>query len=517
TEEALAKFIFQITKVTLQSFNQALTMGIAETTATNFMTRLSALSNEQITAAKNNSGLYDDAMTLVSQVPVFKRQIEDSEKFYKKLESMSEEEAKAKADENDPEWQLQVVNNGNVYLVAQMIKEVKIGDKSLYDLFMQEELTAKELYPLVSVMSKGQIGSVNFVGFFPLLQSTGELKEDQKTEISETKVDMKKPEVISAYYGVDRAMFSNDVAVTRAADAEMSATGNKSPLSGQTASTGKILTEVALGISTAATVGLGISLIRLASIVNASEAVLTKTVNGLSLISINSAIKDMTAIAVNKPLGIEIMNSAKTNIGILNKMQILNIGMCVAIVLTLVCTGLLIWQIWDEYNQDYTKIPKIMLDLQSKNDVNNFIRYDAVPGLGDYTKDTSGDLNGFVGERWNALYTTKDPKAGKPILANVYAFSDNKPKKENLKPVHEFGVTTATNCNNFTHNGTSSDKIYLYFDQDLNYSENKVAGTIFSTQFMAPIIAGIAGILLGFAGTYVVLKKKKKRDEELPA
>ncbi|MEG0570980.1 MAG: hypothetical protein RR497_04970, partial [Oscillospiraceae bacterium] len=507
TEETLAKFIFQITKVTLQSFNQALTMATAETTATNFMTRVSALSSKDISAAKNDSGLYDDAMTLVSQVPTFKRQIEDSQRFNIMIESMTEGELKAQADKNDPDWNIRLVNNLNTYLVAQRIKQVKIGDKSLYDLFMQEEVPVKELYPLVSVMSKAQIASVNFVGFFPLFQSTVELKEDQKTEISDAKVDMEKPEVISAYYGVDRAMFSDEVAVTRAADAEMSATGDKSPMAGQTASTGKILSAVAVGISAAVTVALGISLIQLAKIVNNSAAIWTKTVNGLSIFSITETIKDMTrVIAVSSADSAQVLaTSAASNIGILNKMLILNIGMCVAIVLTLICTGLLIWQIWDEYNRDYTKIPKIMLDLQNKNDTNNFIRYDVVPGLGDYPKDTSGDLNGFVGERWNALYTTKDPKAGKPLFANISVFKDNNPRKENLKPVHEFGVTAATNFNNFTHKGSSAKKIYMYIDQDLNFGTS--TGTMFTSQFMPPIIAGIAGILLGFAGTYVVLKK----------
>lgn len=131
--------------------------------------------------------------------------------------------------------------------------------------------------------------------------------------------------------------------------------------------------------------------------------------------------------------------------------------------------------------------------------------------------DVSGpraDLNGWSGRQWNALYVTKDPKAGKPILSdNICALADLEQSGLERSFAHAFGESVPYNLNRYATED-SLGGLYLYFDRLTEYGEK--TPTIFTaTDLRLAIVGGsLGGIIIGAVAAYVGYECKKRKQQE---
>lgn len=141
-------------------------------------------------------------------------------------------------------------------------------------------------------------------------------------------------------------------------------------------------------------------------------------------------------------------------------------------VIALLCIGFyyMITAIIDSinyYNPVYTDIPLEMYDYfedlpDPENDgalYDKYIKYDAVT-------DQSGkaaDLNTWQGLKWNALYSTKDPDAGNPILAHTFMVKQGDgTTNHGYSPLKKFGEVVSYNTNNHVYS-SSAAATYIFF------------------------------------------------------
>ena len=182
-------------------------------------------------------------------------------------------------------------------------------------------------------------------------------------------------------------------------------------------------------------------------------------------------------------------------------------------------------QIHDHYHPKYDEIPMAMVDLVKTVDGDRYIKYDVVLDM--KLKDGAyhaADLNAFEGERWNALYYTKNSEAGNPLLADFEISNSDNRAGEGYSPVHRFGEKICYDLNKYNFS-SNSDTIFLSVRQSENVKSDvsdvpDVVGAIFETGFWA--LAGCIGVAIGVGGTVLtnsLLNKKKSKednDKEIP-
>ena len=99
------------------------------------------------------------------------------------------------------------------FSVSTLLKESPYGKgKTLYDLFMDENLTKKDLYPMAYLLSNGQKSIIETMGVYPLFEGAlSEYSEMDSELLDEVDID---ENVYSVYEGVDRSVFDGDTAIT---------------------------------------------------------------------------------------------------------------------------------------------------------------------------------------------------------------------------------------------------------------------------------------------------------------
>ena len=99
------------------------------------------------------------------------------------------------------------------FSVSTLLKESPYGKgKTLYDLFMDENLTKKDLYPMAYLLSNGQKSIIETMGVYPLFEGAlSEYSEKDSELLDEVDID---ENVYSVYEGVDRSVFDGDTAIT---------------------------------------------------------------------------------------------------------------------------------------------------------------------------------------------------------------------------------------------------------------------------------------------------------------
>ena len=211
-----------------------------------------------------------------------------------------------------------------------------------------------------------------------------------------------------------------------------------------------------------------------------------------------------------------------------NLCKYLTAGLTVAVV---VVTAVTVWMTFrdlkNHYKVDFTPIPSYMVD---EKDITTFnsrgekiviknqeAYYKAVlcsRTEGDYydVLGNKGDLNGYVGKQWLALYTEKN-EANDPILAASFKFSD----KEQIpagyeKGIHMFGSSAVENLNNPLYVWKSdAPKVFVFFKTDAGAG---VTGSGFSAGSLGlgALGGGVVGVL-GAAAVMTASRKKKKENE----
>ena len=180
-------------------------------------------------------------------------------------------------------------------------------------------------------------------------------------------------------------------------------------------------------------------------------------------------------------------------------------------------------RIYDHYHPKYDDIPTAMVDLVSTPEGNRYVKYKVVYEVkaqkdGEYAP---ADLNAFKGERWNALYYTKNAHAGTPLLAE-FEFSDNDNRaSEGYSAVHRFDEVICYDINKYNFS-SDSDAIFWSIEQSEyeklgDIEAPNVVGSMFSTGYLA--ISITAGAVVGVCGTvctqlFMNKKNKGKANED---
>ena len=185
--------------------------------------------------------------------------------------------------------------------------------------------------------------------------------------------------------------------------------------------------------------------------------------------------------------------------------------MGVAAGIMLIAEGIAIgMKVYNYYHPEYTEIPRIIVDEVVTDTDSYYVNYYAVK---DHTGEF-GDLNAWSAQRWNALYTTTDKKAGDPIIASslIVKLKDSAFPSEEHGAVHYFGETAAANVNLY-HNRSTATATYIFYKRD--HSLSMTASTFSGGQVVMFVGFGlIGGIIIGSLGAGAAEKKKQKREDE---
>ena len=176
-------------------------------------------------------------------------------------------------------------------------------------------------------------------------------------------------------------------------------------------------------------------------------------------------------------------------------------------------------QIHDHYHPKYDEIPMAMVDLVKTVDGDRYIKYDVVLDM--KLKDGAyhaADLNAFEGERWNALYYTKNSEAGMPLLADFEVSNSDYNADEGYSPVHRFGEVVCYDLNKYNFS-SKSDTIFVSIRQSENLKSDyadvpDIVGAIIGEGFWA--LVGCLGVVIGAGGTMLTnsfLNKKKSEED----
>ena len=188
----------------------------------------------------------------------------------------------------------------------------------------------------------------------------------------------------------------------------------------------------------------------------------------------------------------------------------LNVVMGVAAGVMLIAEGINMGiRIYNYYHPEYSEIPRIIVDEVVNDSDSYYVNYYAVK---DQT-DKSGDLNAWSAQRWNALYTTTDKKAGDPIIASslIVKLKDSEFPSEEHGAVHYFGETAAANVNRYQFKKTAT-ATYIFYERD--HSLSMTASTFSGGQLMMFTGFGlVGGIAIGSLGVIGAGKMKKKKEE----
>ena len=211
-------------------------------------------------------------------------------------------------------------------------------------------------------------------------------------------------------------------------------------------------------------------------------------------------------------------------------------------------------QMWKYYDRDMKPIPRMIVDEsdvvtylvdddnnpildengnQKKNiDFNTYEYYTAVKcnrpdvgeigdwndGVSDYKNQDHycydiADLNADMGQEWIALYTVKSENKGNPILADslTLQYGSKEVPKGCSQKLHLFTYTNAVDLGD-TAWAYNNDKkgVYFFWDADTEAFATETASAFSGGQLA---LAGIGGLILGIAGSALLLGKKRRKDE----
>ncbi len=421
----------------------------------------------------------------------------------------------------------------------ELISKLENDGVSLYELVTSGDYDVKGadrymLYPLVSCLTEGQRACLDFLPMYQIvalgINNDASAKEGAESFLTD---EMKENLKTSIYDGIDRSIFSGDVALTNEALRLQAATGKNAVDTAWDHISGvSIALYASFALSLATTIGAWVMNIRMNNIYSMYSDSLFEASQSMA-----GVYKQVTEIAAGGATDAE---TAAYNAAVIKGSGAIGAGAsaqrwaelfryagvamtCISIVLI----GLSLWSTYndlkDYYNAEFTPIPMHMVD-ENENESGEkvYTYYDAVKCnrveagfvtdanrlLGDY-----GDINGDVGRQWVALYTTKDKAAGDPIKSvPVVQYESSDIPKDSSNALSMFGENSAQNLTNEQLGYTYDDDmggIYMFYNVD----ENAFAGSVFSDSsyiLISVAAAAVIGVAAFFAGAGVQKKKFKE-------
>ena len=441
---------------------------------------------------------------------------------------------------------------GKARFIYVTLKNYKYGNGTLADFFAKDanETDIEELYPLFAAMTPAEREVSLLVGFTAMIamaqndtESLNQYFEDFKNEIEFYEFGDK----VSVYANVDRSLFDGGVALTNLALRESASTGETAWYS-----EANIDRDLSIALGCLAGSSLVAAITSAAIVTNSAPARAFRT-------NMNIANWDGVAYILDilEDRGVEINYTGKRKVSTLKRMlskedlaknidlfdhaetrlrndrdfyakeafdsqsastkrmlRIANTVQYVAIGISLLAEAVRIGiKLYNYYHPDFTEIPRIIVDEIATDTKNYYVRYYV-------TTDQSGeyaDLNAWKGQRWNALYTTKDKDAGDPILASglTAQVKDSSMPTAQSYGVHYFGETGACNVSRYLLKKTSP-ATYIFFTRD--HSLRATASTFSrGTVITFASIGLFGGIVIGSLGVIGAGKLKKKKEESASA
>ena len=392
-------------------------------------------------------------------------------------------------------------------LVYEALRDKPCGDGTLLDYFMRpaEDVTGENisaLYPLAAALSAGQKGALDAVTLFDLIQFalSGEGYDKMRDAIDEM---LGKLETSSVYAGVDRSVFSGGTALTQDAlrkdpEAVLSFWGWRDATADTFTRRFRIFNLCTLTLSGVTGLALWI--------LGSKQLAFTNTVETMD------DMRDYFSAAENNIFGA--------------KMAGVVFGLAMVTLL-----GDYIGNLASYYSVEFKQIPqhlineREMYETDAKGNrtlkLNMYAFYDAVEcNRTEKSKEWGmlkkyGDLNGDVGRQWIALYTTKNPDIGEPILASslkTVVGSADLPTgyEEGLKLSGAKAFLNLTD-DHYTYNNETGG-IYLYWQRAQATVDGQASAISGGTLALASGGGFLAGGALG-ACVLSVIKKKKKTAE----
>ena len=444
-------------------------------------------------------------------------------------------------------------------VVYSALSNCKYGNGTLKDFFMQDynELDGDDFYPLFVTMTDGQRAVLPFVDYTFMIalaeHDSESAKEYEKTCI-ET-FDFYEVDVVSVYTNVDRSLFEGGVALTNASLRKSASTGESPWYSDDNIDEdlGRALTLVAGGsfgaalgavavrcatkaamkhtvsVATASAREIAVAFDKMAiqMLMQSCEAqgvVVPASVNTSTFRSfaagIQSVLPEHSVIRNTMPYirsGEVAIETAAENVMLTARYKMMqkvltgvNVAMMISLGISLITEGIKIGiKVYNYYHPEYTDIPRIIVDEVLTDTDSYYVNYYAAK---DQT-DKSGDLNAWGAQRWQALYTTTDKKAGDPIIATslVVKLKDSEFPSEDHGAVHYFGETAAANVNRYQFRKTAT-ATYIFYERDRSLS--MTASTFTTGQIvMFTGFGALGGVVIGGLGVYGAGKIKKKNED----
>ncbi len=388
------------------------------------------------------------------------------------------------------------------------------------------------LYPLVSCLTDGQRACLNFLSMYNIVALGINGDEATKEAIEDfPMVSNNEGKQNSVYDGVDRMIFSNDVALTNEAIRLRTSTG-KEPVS-SAASYISATSYLLYGVF-CLTLGCTVAAWRQVSALSTIAAEIKDNISYLDLKSAQMMEK-IESFGLEEEWGpyqkkynemIQQSQAARDGLGQTNTwMKYFRYAGIAMTCLSIVLIGVSLWNTYNDlkeyYNAEFTPIPAYMVDESTdENDEKVYTYYTAVKcnraDAGMTTKKSSllkdfGDINGDVGRQWVALYTTKDKAAGYPILADMLVrYENSNIPEDKTAALSMFGENYAQNLTNenagYTYDD-DKDGIYMFYSCD---------SSAFSASVISYGIAALAGgcVAAAAAAVFFTIRKKKNKTNQ---
>ncbi len=480
----------------------------------------------------------DDAKAIASKLTDYKTYLDEN--YVSSGITLTSSEEERAAYEKDKE----AFDAANWFVAGtqyELMATLKNDDISLLELINGDDydVTGEDrslLYPLVSVLTKGQRACLDFLPMYQIV-SCGINGNDAVKEASE-KMDLSayKKENASVYDGVDRSLFTGDVALTNEALRLQASSGeNAVKTVGDYLSKTSIILYGVLGFffvaTTASWASSGI-LSLVAKKMNTDIASATTSAESYqTLASKATKLDEVRQYNFLKDGYYQKARNIYNKVGTVeNWSKIMRYTSIALTCVTLVILGFSAWSTYNDlkeyYNADFTPIPQHIVD-QSTDDKDEkvYTYYNAVECnrvAANMVTDSNkllgnfGDLNGDVGRQWVALYTTTDEAAGDPLTTDFVVQYNNTNIPNDTVALSMFGESVAQNLTNKKLGYTYADGksgIYLFYSTDTSI----FAGSVFSNGTYALCGAG-ALVICAVAITLIVkASKKKKANKEAEA
>jgi len=427
------------------------------------------------------------------------------------------------------------IQKGKVVALCDKLAAIKYGNGTLLDFFRQDASAFEEditlLYPLAAAFSDGQRASLEILSLMELVSLALTEGEGYKDAELDSLVET------SIYDGVDRGIYEKGgVALT--SDALRTDALNKAMKGSTTWLTGPTIAAMVItGVSIAALIA-SVKFLGNAKIA-VEEAALEYNKAFYQLENqMNAELQQHGAFWVEEYEVVIAMEHRQPQYGnnllkATNRVTLgkgLIIGFSVVMIIMMATTAYLTYQdMVNRYNVDFTPIPRYMVDEKDitgynvkgekivlKNQAAYYKAALCNRTGGDYygTVGNMGDLNGYVGKQWLALYAAKN-EAEAPILADSFKVTGSAEIPAGYESgIHSFGTDAAENLNNTLYVWNSSaPKIFVYFKTD--EAPASTVGSTFTAGNVA--LSGTAGLAVGALATALGATISKKKKGSKPA